>query len=191
MFAQVEYTDGRGLAVDQGRSEGRTVKVTAATRSTFEVPWLYLLVALAAAGAAAAVVLARRRGAEIEEIFVVYRDGTLLAHRSKTLTPDKDEDVLTAMFTAVQQFISESFDFGENRDVRGLAIGDHSVEIQRGQYIYIAAIFKGTATPALRSRLAAVVKDIEEAYREPLANWGGNMDAIKGLKDRLKVLLKA
>ncbi len=186
----LDYTEGRGLVVNQTRSQGSVIRI-AAPSGLLSGPVLYLLPLLAVAAAGGAVVALRRRSrVEIEEIFVVYKDGTLLAHRSKTLTPDKDEDVLTAMFTAVQEFISDSFELGENKEVKGLNIGDYTVEIQRGVFIYVALVFKGTATPRLRARLQAVVRDIEAEYHDTLSNWTGNMDLVKGLRDRVKVLLK-
>jgi uncharacterized repeat protein (TIGR01451 family) len=180
LFATVTYTDSFGLADEQLVSSTYTVTIPS---DGSPIPWYYFLSLLASVPVVA---YRRLRLPNVQEVFVVYRDGSLLAHQSRTSTTDKDEDVLMAMFTAIQEFIRESFSYGTTRELKAMNLGDHSVEIQRGEHLYLAVIFSGKATPGLNRRLVALVDRMEREYAGVLKDWSGNMDHLKGL-DKLTV----
>ncbi len=193
-LASVDYSEAPGLPVAQVKSGAVNVTTVGAPPSqgllgldSFTLIIL-LLAAVGAAAVAAYMLLARR--APIEEVFVVYRDGSLLAHRSKTLTPDKDEDVLAGMFTAVQQFINDSFSYGQARDLKHMNMGEYSIDIEKGQFIYLAVVHRGKANKALTARMVKAIGDLEAEFQPVLKDWGGNMEQVKGIKDRLRTLLR-
>lgn len=195
-LATVDYSEAAApAAMAQAKSEATTVTVSSPPPAQGLLGMdllstlLLLLGVLGAAMGAGAYFLTSRR-APIEEVFVVYRDGSLLAHRSKTLTPDKDEDVLAGMFTAVQQFINDSFSYGQARDLKHMNMGEYSVDIEKGQYIYLAVVHRGKANKALTARMVKAIGDLEAEFQPVLKDWGGNMEQVKGIKDRLRTLLR-
>ncbi|TLZ57820.1 MAG: DUF11 domain-containing protein [Methanobacteriota archaeon] len=109
---EVLYTNSADTVIGYSRVDV-TMKVLAD-------PFTYVWIGLAGSGLAALLVLAviRRFGTQIEEVFLVYRDGVLLYHLSRSLSQDKDEDVLSGMLTAVTEFVRDAFVYGEH--FRGL-----------------------------------------------------------------------
>ena len=45
----------------------------------------------------------------IDEVFLMYRDGRLIKHFTRRLKPDVDQDILSGMLTAVQEFVKDTF----------------------------------------------------------------------------------
>ncbi len=169
------YSDAYGLSQDQVVSNTANLQVLAPAAG---FPWIYLL----GLGALVPVgIYLRRRLPGVQEVFVVYRDGSLLAHRSRTQTSDKDHDVLMAMFTAIQEFIKDSFSHGGPRELKGMNLGDLAVEIQRGEHLYLAVIFAGKSTAGLKHNMQSLVSRMERQYATSLMNWGGDMADVKGL----------
>ncbi len=147
--------------------------------------WVYLLVL---APLLPLLVYRRRRLPRVEEVFVVHRDGSLLAHRSRADTSDKDDEILMAMFTAIQEFIKESFSRGGTRELERMKLGDRSVEIRRGENLYLAVIYSGKFAPGLANAMGRLVDRLERTYGDQLRDWSGMMEPVAGIKDEVKVL---
>lgn len=182
-WATATYTDSFGLAQAQATSNFQEVKVLSRPAGPF--PWYYLLPLL---GLLPLGIYYRRRMPRIHEVFVVYKDGSLLAHRSRTQTTDKDEDVLMAMFTAIQEFIKESFSYGSTRELKRMELDEYSVEIARGDRIYLAVIFEGKPTAAFTPTLQSLVTRLEADHREALAEWGGDLGQVKDITEEVACL---
>ena len=152
-------------------------------------PW-WLLLLLAAAGATMAYLLTRRfrSGPDIEEVFVVHQRGVLIAHRSKTLTPDKDEDVLAAMLSAVQSFIQDAFNQHEDTPVRGLQFDKFNILVEQGTHHYVAVVFRGRDNGSLQARLHELSQRIEVEFGEILAQWQGDTTEVRPVKALLPLL---
>jgi hypothetical protein len=121
-------------------------------------------------------------------VFVVHQSGILIAHRSKTLTPDKDEDILAAMLSTVQDFIRDAFSQHEDTPVRGLQFDKFNILVERGTHHYVAVVFQGRDSGALQTRLHQLSDRIEAEFGETLARWQGDMTAVRPVKALLPLL---
>jgi hypothetical protein len=115
----------------------------------------------------------------IDEVFLMYNDGRLIKHFTRRLKPDMDEDILSSMLVAVQDFVKDSF-----RDQEGMLdemnFGRFQVLLGRGEHIILATIVLGDDPTLLKSQVTQCVKDIEEKYADVLHEWDGDMQSIKG-----------
>ncbi|MFQ5908725.1 MAG: DUF11 domain-containing protein [Thermoplasmata archaeon] len=183
----MEYTDDEGTPPATAVSNALTVEVTGEL-----VPaWLlWLAVALAAGSGPLVFLLIRRRDRvfSIEEVFVTDARGVLVAHLSRTLTPDKDRDVLAAMLKTVQDFVTDAFSSHDKSPMRRIEFGHHSILIERGLHHWVAAVFRGDDHTGLGTRLALVSEQIDLDYGEVLADWAGEMSRVQGIQDLLKHL---
>jgi hypothetical protein len=156
-------------------------------------PFLLLLfggVLVAAPFAAYAVWRSRR--AAIEEAFLIHRDGVLLYHLSRSIggEGEKDRDILGAMLTAVQDFVKDSFKYGENRDLNKLEFGDYRVLIERGKHIFLAVVLSNeTGEADVRRKVRQVIEESEAKFGSELESWSGDMDRLLGLRDIVKRLV--
>ncbi len=156
------------------------------------LPLVWIGLAGAVAMPVLGLVVARRQRVAIEEVFLVYRDGVLISHLSRTLLPDKDEDVLSGMLTAVQEFVRDAFRYGEHRELHQMDFGDYRILIERGKLAYLAVVYSGRNTTGVRKRVRAVLDRIESTYASVLDNWDGDMEQVVGTRDIIRdYLLKS
>jgi hypothetical protein len=69
-----------------------------------------------------------------------------------------------------------------------MELGDKKVIIERGDYLYLAAVFSG-GTMRLENRLKKTLVDIESEYGDVLKDWGGDMEDFWGIGKYLEALI--
>ncbi len=184
---EATFTNGAGTVIGYARTPTVTVRILPGPPVALAAG----VAAIATAVAAAAVVLWRRRGDEIEEVFLVYRDGILLYHLSRSLTGAGDDDTLTAMLTLVQDFVRDAFKYGSDRRIHQLDFGEYRIVIERGANVYLAVVTSGTGDdPELRKRLRQVIARLEVEHGDLLAAWNGDMDKVLPLRDAVRRLVR-
>jgi hypothetical protein len=151
--------------------------------------WLWLLVIPLIAILAYAAYRKKFPKAIIEEVFLIYKNGCLIAHNTRRLKPDIDDDVLSAMLTAVQDFIKDSFK-DENYALKKLEFGEKKLLIERGKNVYIAVVYAGKKTDIMVSKMKGLIGEIEEKYHDTLEDWDGDLDRLRGAREALKELFK-
>ncbi len=130
----------------------------------------------------------------VEEVFLVHKSGILIAHQMRKSSTEYDEEIVSGMFTAVQEFIKDTFsgraaDSEEEYTLQELKLGENKILLERGEYTYLALIFSGRGTKKLRVKTIKLLKNIETKYSEPLRNWVGDMDKFKDIDKMLLVLI--
>jgi hypothetical protein len=135
----------------------------------------------------------RLKSFKFDQIFLIYSDGLLIAHAPEKTRPGQDSDIFSAMFTAIQNFIHDSFsDDTRSPDswpLRRLDFGDFKIVIDRGEFIYIAAVFKGFPIRKMLLRIERLREKIENKYADVLPTWAGDMNQLKGTQELLNNLL--
>jgi len=90
---------------------------------------------------------------------------------------------VSAMLSAVQDFVKDAFKLGEDRTLHQLEFGDYSIHLERGKYVFLAAVTAGGNGAATVKRLRDVVDEIESLHGETLRDWNGVTDALLGVND--------
>ncbi len=150
------------------------------------MPIAYILLGGLALGSALVFLVYRRNRVRIEEVFLVYRDGILISHLSRTMVEEKDRDVLSGMLTAVQDFVKDAFKYGEHRELHQMEFGDYSILIERGKHVYLAVVYRGRDSAMIRKKVRSVLDSVEDAYGKVLQTWDGSMEAVVGTRDILR-----
>ncbi|MCK5038500.1 MAG: carboxypeptidase regulatory-like domain-containing protein [Thermoplasmata archaeon] len=115
----------------------------------------------------------------IDEIFYMYNDGRLIKHFTRRLKPDMDEDILSSMLVAVQEFVKDSFG-SEDGMLDEMKFGRFQAMMGRGEHIIIAAVIIGDETKPFKPQIAKCIKDIEEKYNDLLFEWDGDVSKLNG-----------
>jgi hypothetical protein len=150
------------------------------------LPWLLLLLLPILGLAAWGVMALRRRGRKddtsAEEVFVVDRGGSLLAHRSNSILQYKDEDLVVAMLTAIQRYIEDVFSYGVGDTIRGLDFGERRILIEDGASHFVAIVYRGDdASGRLRGRAKGLSTQIDEQFGKIIDDWNGDTDEVRGI----------
>jgi len=148
-------------------------------------PYTFPLVLLAAGIASYFAAMRLPRPYELENLFLIHNDGRLIAHVTRQENTNIDKDVVSAMFTAVQEFVRDSFQAGEV-GLKKLEIGDKNVMIEKGDHIYTAMIYSGWPGKEVFSQLTMLLRDIEERYETRIERWNGTLKSVKGVEQMLQ-----
>ena len=122
----------------------------------------------------------------IEQAFLIYKDGALLAHSTNRMIPEMDSQIFSSMFTAIQDFIKDSFKDEKNWTLDKLEFGDNKIYIARGSggLYSLSLVYKGREK-GLQDIAKRAIGAIDKAYGKEFKDWDGNMDRFRGVKDVL------
>ncbi|MFQ5802867.1 MAG: DUF11 domain-containing protein [Candidatus Methylomirabilales bacterium] len=184
----LNFTDGRGSPPQLVLSNGVSVQFLSAG-SSFEWPWWVFVIGAAAAVAAALFFVMRRRsiGRRIEEVFVVHRNGMLLAHRSWTPDPERDQEILMSVFEAVKGSLLDALSEQEKGPIR-LQHGRWNILLEQGQNHYAAVVFQGEDNGFLAARLSHFSRRIEREFGELLESWEEDPLKVLGISRLIPIL---
>jgi chemotaxis protein histidine kinase CheA len=127
----------------------------------------------------------------VEEVFLITNTGLLLRRIGKEKKPDVDEDILSSMLTAVNEFVKDSFSSSaEEGDLDELQYGRLRVILEYGSYVYLAAVVRGQESKDLRPEMKKVLRTVHRKYGHILFNWDGSLAAIKGIEGPMQPLIR-
>ena len=188
----VSITDDEGSTTEQTW----TVDVKPVKKEVFDemFPFIILLIIVIVVVVIIIVILFLKKKkipeSYIEDIFIISKAGILLAHKSREMKPDIDDDILSGMLTAIQDFVKDAFADKSKFGLKRLDFGDSEIRLKRGKGFYIAVVFSGAEPANLEEKLDKTAADIEIEYGDILENWTGNRNQVRGIKDHLDDLLK-
>ena len=116
----------------------------------------------------------------IDEVFLIYKDGRLIKHFTRRLKPDVDQDILSGMLTAVQDFIRDSFK-GETGDLNHMQFGRFQILMGHGRFITVAAVLMGDEIEPFRPQIIKAIDQMEDDYEVVLRDWEGDIDQLNVL----------
>ncbi|TLZ62302.1 MAG: DUF11 domain-containing protein [Methanobacteriota archaeon] len=175
------FTNSEGTVI--GYSQSLAVTVTVVEPQS---PLPYIIGAVVAGLAPVLFFVYRWSRSRIEQVFLVTKDGILIDHFSRSLVKDQDGDVLSAMLTAVQQFVKDAFRLGQNRALEEMKFGDFLFLVERGQFVYLAVVTAGGKPPGIARKLRRVLNELEAAYGPVFQTWNGEMEHVLGAKDLIR-----
>ena len=126
----------------------------------------------------------------IEQMFLIYRDGALLAHATSHITPDLDMDIFSSMLTLIQGFVTESFSDMKDTSISMIEFGDKNIVIEpsRNLDVTLAIVYSGEDQREYVESIAeAIHYELEFTFGKKLRNFDGNLEMVRGIRD---VMLK-
>jgi hypothetical protein len=153
-----------------------------------EIPgWLYWIFLPIALGILAAFVTFRWR--ELQWVFLITNSGLLVASTSKQHTMKVDQDQVSALLTAIQDFATASFSDERKRFLEAMHLGERKVSIVRGRHAYLAVVYVGRTPGRLPHLMRTVLDRIELTYGYVLLRFH-DVDQVPGIPPLLEKLLK-
>jgi hypothetical protein len=142
--------------------------------------WVFALIA-GLGGLVFAIARRRFSTVAVEQVFVADRAGLLIAHRSTTLIPYEDEDILMGMFKAVQDFVRDAFSGGRKEEMRALEFGERKIMIERGASHSVVVVYSGHDRGDLADRVRNVSSEIDKRFGKTLASWDGDVEVVRDI----------
>jgi len=92
------------------------------------------------------------------------------------------------MFTAIVDFMNQSFHSMGHADVRSIELEDYQVVFGRGRHILMFLLYHGWESNRLERRVAREVRELERRHASVLENWDGDTDRLVGVRQELERL---
>ncbi|MCX6652199.1 MAG: PKD domain-containing protein [Methanomassiliicoccales archaeon] len=149
--------------------------------------WLWLVVL--AALIIATLFYLRGVAAAVEEVFIIYEDGRLMAHQTRRLKPGMDDEILSSMLVAIQSFVKDSFKDESATHLARLDFGKKKILVEKGELVILAVVLHGDRVGKVPQRMKQVMQAMDEQYSPVIRNWDGDLEKVRGIKDMASPLL--
>lgn len=126
-----------------------------------------------------------------EQVLLIDRKTGLLM-QSVAAAADDDADLVSAMLTAIQDFMHESFDRDgqETSQLSTMRSGDWTIWLEHGPLAYLAVAIRGEPPLSLRDTLQQVTERIHIEHRERLLGFDGDANSLEVLRPDLETCLE-
>jgi len=119
---------------------------------------------------------------EVDNLFILYRNGILIASFAPDMPEELDRDIVGSMLMAVTEFVQTSFKgLGGSGQLSCIRFGDREIAFEHGRYLVLALTLRGELGLQTRSKLAAALKSVEASNDHLLRSWDGDLGGLQGL----------
>ena len=123
----------------------------------------------------AEVVLLHTLHYRVEQVFLIHAEtGLVLQHVAREHATGQDADQISAMLTAIQDFVRDSFAVGAGETLEAMRVGDLTVFVERGPHAIVAGVVRGTALPRIREMFEEAVEAIHRQFGIELRSFSGD-----------------
>jgi len=132
----------------------------------------------------------RARRYQIEGVYLVYNDGTLIASRGREGAAGLDRDLFSATLDVIQNFMRTSFPFLRGTSLRTIEHGSYRILIERGKWCYLTVVLSGEENDLLRRQIRDLLLQFEDGNAETLRRWRGIPADAPGADGMLRSLFE-
>ncbi len=129
----------------------------------------------------------------VEQVFLIHKEtGLLLLHvRSEHVHDDDNkENMVSAMLTAIQDFVKDSFSTEANSQLSSVQVGDLNVWLEQGSDIVVAGVVRGDLPPVVQTQLRETTERVQAQMQEELADFNGEVDPFERVRFDLERCLR-
>ncbi len=140
----------------------------------------------------AEVVLIRTLIYQVEQIFLIHREtGLVIRHVVTDVATAQDPDLVSAMLTAIQDFVKDSFTVEAGRSLDTLQLGDFTLLIEDGPQAVLACVIRGTAPAELRNIVRSQLEKIHHSFGASLRTFDGDQGPFETIEPYLQDCFQA
>ncbi|MDR1658530.1 MAG: OmpA family protein [Deltaproteobacteria bacterium] len=116
----------------------------------------------------------------VEEIYLIHAaSGLVLDHLVYEGGETRDADLVAGMFTAIQDFIKDSFSFGQGDNLDNLRFGERTIYLRRADQVYLACVVRGNPPNSLTQDLQEALELMVVDCADALDNFSGDVEPFK------------
>ncbi|MBE9563481.1 MAG: hypothetical protein IMF12_11535, partial [Proteobacteria bacterium] len=128
---------------------------------------------------------------KVEQVFLVHSEtGLLIQHLHQDNIEVGDSDAVSAMFTAIQDFVRDSFasgdDSSDQKNLNVVEVGDRTVWLEHGPYAVLSCVIRGDAPLSFRSLMQSSLESIHALYGSLLQHFSGNTEELNPCRNILQ-----
>ncbi len=128
----------------------------------------------------------------VEHLYLIHRDlGMAIASVHADDTQSLDSDAVSAMFSAIQSFVQDSFSRDESSRLTDLKVGDHNVWVVHGQRGMLACVIRGDAPESLKGEMYDTLDLVRAHYANAMVDFDGDATPFEGVELLMSPLLQS
>ncbi|WP_310598998.1 hypothetical protein [Desulfobulbus sp.] len=136
------------------------------------------------------IVLLHTLAYRVEQLFFIHSEtGLVLSHLTNEGVGTQDADMVSAMLTAIQDFVRDCFASGSEGELESLHLGDFTIIIEKYSKAYLACVLRGTPPSNFREGLRATLETMLIEFAEPLESFSGDTAPFTGATRHLEPFL--
>lgn len=140
----------------------------------------------------AEVVLLRTLIYRVEQILLIHKKtGLLLQHIVAETVLAQDGDLVSAMLTAIQDFVQDSFSVQNSDSLETLQFGELTIWIEQGPQVVLAGVIRGNPPQELRLAFQKTIERIHGEFISALDSFQGDTAPFEASRDYLEGCLEA
>ncbi|MBT3193872.1 MAG: hypothetical protein HN341_15110 [Verrucomicrobia bacterium] len=129
----------------------------------------------------------------VEQVFLIHKEtGLLLLHVAADHIADQSskENMVSAMLTAIQDFVSDSFDTEANSQLSSIQMGDLNVWLEQGPDVVVAGVVRGDLPVTVQTQLRETTERVQSEMQDALTNFNGDVTPFERRRFDLESCLK-
>lgn len=126
---------------------------------------------------------------QVEEIFLLTAGGIMVSHASRDAKHVMDRDIVAGMFTAVQDFVKDTFKEKGGGSLEEMELAHLRVRVIRARWTNLAIISTGRLSDAYVRGARTALEAFEGENRATLPSWDGDQDLLQGVDAMLDEVL--
>ncbi|MEB3179204.1 MAG: OmpA family protein [Nostocaceae cyanobacterium] len=139
----------------------------------------------------AEVALLRSLVYRIEQVFLIHREtGLVMQHLVGAMVTAQDPSLVSAMLTAIQDFVKDSFNVQSDETLETLHFGELTIWIEQGPKAVLAGVIRGNAPQELRGVFQEALEKIHLKFSREIRDFSGDTEPFAASKSYLEPCLQ-
>lgn len=127
----------------------------------------------------------------VEHVYLIDREsGIRVDEVSSDQASSLDSDAISAMFSAIQSFVQDSFSQDKESMLHDFKVGEYNVWVAHGPSLMLACVINGEAPEGLKDDLYDTLFNIRTQYANQIANFDGDVEEFLGVQELMLPLLQ-
>jgi len=127
----------------------------------------------------------------VEQAYLISREnGLLVGHVHHEASRIKDSDAVSAMFTAIQDFVKESFSPDRTGRLESADMGEFTLWAVHGPHALLVCVIRGVPPKSLRAELSAILERIHFRYGDAIREYKGDTASVPDVEVELERCLR-
>lgn len=116
----------------------------------------------------------------VDEVFLIQPgSGLLMGYAAHPEAVTEDSDAVSAMLSAIQDFVRDSFAEDKQSGLQSVELGEHTLWVVAGPQAILACAIRGMAPPSLRSKLQETLEHIHYNFKDQLDSFDGDRNGME------------
>ncbi|MEM6998220.1 MAG: OmpA family protein [Pseudomonadota bacterium] len=127
----------------------------------------------------------------VDEVFLIQPgSGLLMGYAAHPEAVTEDSDAVSAMLSAIQDFVRDSFAEDKKSGLETVELGDHTLWVVAGPQAILACAIRGIAPLTLRGKLQETLEKIHINFKSEIESFDGDRNSMGQVDEALAACLE-